>query len=117
MNCYRQQKPSRSTQITISRRGIDEAPKATSSIRGFVRITKRRARLLAKVYEIDPLMYPKCRSKMKIIAVIKESEKIRRILAHPRLMTEQHAILATRLVKIGRAPAFVFAKQIRVLLY
>ena len=48
------------------------------------------ARLLAKVYEIDPLVCPKCGSEMKVIAVIQETEEIRRILAH--------------LIKIGRSP-------------
>jgi len=48
------------------------------------------ARLLAKVYEVDPLVCPKCGSVMKVIAVIQEPEEIRRILGH--------------LVKIGRSP-------------
>ncbi len=47
-------------------------------------------RLLAKVYEIDPLVCPKCGSVMKIIAVIQDPVEIRDILAH--------------LVKTGRAP-------------
>jgi len=48
------------------------------------------ARLLAKVYEVDPLVCPKCGSEMKVIAIIQETEEIRRILGH--------------LVKIGRSP-------------
>ncbi len=48
------------------------------------------ARLLAKVYEIDPFVCPKCGSEMKVIAVIQETEEIRCILSH--------------LVKIGRSP-------------
>jgi len=40
------------------------------------------ARLLEKVYEVDPLVCPKCGSEMKVIAVIQEPEEIRRILAH-----------------------------------
>ncbi len=48
------------------------------------------ARLLAKVYEIDPMVCPKCGSQMKIIAVIQDPVEIRNILAH--------------LVKTGRAP-------------
>ena len=48
------------------------------------------ARLLSKVYEVDPLVCPKCGSEMKVIAVIQETKEIRRILAH--------------LVKIGRSP-------------
>ena len=48
------------------------------------------ARMLAKVYEIDPLVCPKCGSVMKIIAVVQDPVEIRDILAH--------------LVKTGRAP-------------
>jgi hypothetical protein len=50
----------------------------------------RSARLLAKVYEVEPLACAKSGSEMKVIAVIQETEEIRRILAH--------------LVKIGRSP-------------
>ena len=48
------------------------------------------ARLLAKVYEIDPLVCPKCGWEMRVIAVIQDPVEIREILAH--------------LVKTGRAP-------------
>ena len=48
------------------------------------------ARLLAKVYEVDPFVCPKCGSEMKVIAVIQEPDEIKRILRH--------------LVKIGRSP-------------
>jgi hypothetical protein len=49
------------------------------------------ARLLAKVYEVDPMVCPKCGADMKVIAVIEDPEELRRILRH--------------LVKIGRSPA------------
>ena len=48
------------------------------------------ARLLAKVYEVDPLLCPKCGCQMKIVAVIEDPVEIRRILSH--------------LLRIGRAP-------------
>ena len=48
------------------------------------------ARLLAKVYEVDPFVCPRCGSEMKVIAVIQDTEEIKKILAH--------------LVKVGRAP-------------
>ena len=48
------------------------------------------ARLLAKVYEVDPLVCPKCGWEMKVIAVIQDPVEIRDILSH--------------LVKTGRAP-------------
>jgi hypothetical protein len=51
---------------------------------------KAWARLLSKVYEIDPMVCPRCGSEMKVIAVIQEPTEIDRILKH--------------LVKQGRPP-------------
>ena len=48
------------------------------------------ARLLAKVYEVDPFVCLKCGSEMKVIAIIQEPNEFKRILRH--------------LVKIGRSP-------------
>lgn len=48
------------------------------------------ARLLAKVYEVDPMTCPKCGADMKVIAVIEDADEIKRILRH--------------LAKIGRSP-------------
>jgi hypothetical protein len=43
---------------------------------------KAWARLLSKVYEIDPMVCPKYGSKMKVIAIIQEPLEIERILRH-----------------------------------
>ncbi|MCG8479254.1 MAG: transposase [Spirochaetales bacterium] len=53
---------------------------------------RRRARalLLAKVYEVDPLVCPKYDAEMKVIAIIEDPDELKRILRH--------------LVKIGRPP-------------
>ncbi len=48
------------------------------------------AQLIAKVYEVDPLVCPKCGWDMKVVAVIEDPAEIRRILRH--------------LIKIGRSP-------------
>jgi len=48
------------------------------------------ARLIAKVYEIDPLLCPRCGSEMRLIAVITNSQEVGKILRH--------------LLKIGRSP-------------
>jgi len=47
------------------------------------------ARLLARVYEVDPLVCPECGSPMRVIAVIQDRDEIKHILRH--------------LIKIGRA--------------
>jgi hypothetical protein len=48
------------------------------------------ARLIAQVYEVDPLECPRCLSLMKVIAMITDPDEIRKILRHP--------------AKIGRSP-------------
>ncbi|MBA7711039.1 hypothetical protein ES703_119989 [subsurface metagenome] len=48
------------------------------------------ARLITRVYEVDPLKCSKCGSTMKIVAIITGSDEVRKILMH--------------LVKIGRSP-------------
>ena len=48
------------------------------------------ARLIAQVYEVDPLTCSRCGSPMRILAVITEPEEVRKILRH--------------LVKTGRSP-------------
>ena len=40
------------------------------------------AQLIAKVYEVDPLVCPKCGWDMKVVAVIEDPAEIRRILRH-----------------------------------
>ena len=43
---------------------------------------KNWARLIQKIYEVDPLRCPKCQSQMRIIAFIEDDEVIKKILKH-----------------------------------
>ena len=43
---------------------------------------KKWARLIQKIYEVDPLTCPKCQGKMKIISLIDDEEVIEKILKH-----------------------------------
>jgi hypothetical protein len=40
------------------------------------------ARLIQKVYEVGPLIYPKCQGEMRVISVIEHQEIIKKILQH-----------------------------------
>jgi hypothetical protein len=40
------------------------------------------ARLIQKIYEVDPLTCPKCSGKMKVISIIEDEEVIKKILKH-----------------------------------
>ena len=43
---------------------------------------KNWARLIQKIYEVDPLTCPKCSGEMKVISVIEDEEVIKKILKH-----------------------------------
>ena len=40
------------------------------------------ARLIQKIYEVDPLTCPKCQGRMRILAFIEDEEVIKKILKH-----------------------------------
>jgi hypothetical protein len=40
------------------------------------------ARLIQKVYEVDPLICPECGSEMKIVAIIQDRVEIQKIITH-----------------------------------
>jgi hypothetical protein len=48
------------------------------------------ARLIQKIYEIDPLICPKCQGEMKIIAIIDQYYLIKKILKHLGLWLRNH---------------------------
>jgi hypothetical protein len=43
---------------------------------------KNWARLIQKIYEVDPLTCPKCSGEMKVISVIEDEDVIKKILKH-----------------------------------
>ena len=43
---------------------------------------KNGARLIQKIYEIDPLTCPKCQGRMRIIAFIDDEDVIKKIFKH-----------------------------------
>jgi hypothetical protein len=47
------------------------------------------ARLIQKIYEVDPLTCPKCQGRMKIISFIEDEELIEKILKHLGLREEK----------------------------
>ena len=46
---------------------------------------KSWARLIQKIYEVDPLICPKCKGTMRVISFIENAQVIRDILKHLRL--------------------------------
>ena len=56
------------------------------------------ARLIAKIYEVDPLVCTKCGGEMKVVAVIMDSVELEKILKH--------------LVKTGKSPPGVLKKDL-----
>jgi len=62
------------------------------------RAQARRARLIRQVYEVDPLLCPRCGGTMKVIAVIERRAVIRQILAHLGLPTAAPSFRAHELL-------------------
>ena len=56
------------------------------------------ARLIAKVYEVDPLVCTKCGGEMKVVAVIMDPVEVEKILRH--------------LVKTGKSPPGVLKEDL-----
>jgi hypothetical protein len=55
------------------------------------RVRSTWARLIHKVYEIDPLECPRCKGPMRVIALIDDAAVIRKILSHLGLWAPQPA--------------------------
>ncbi len=62
---------------------VQDTPQPDSDGEPFARQRRRSwARLLKKIYEVNPLRCPHCGSEMQIIAWIEQPEVIRKILRH-----------------------------------
>jgi hypothetical protein len=62
---------------------------AATEDRAPLEIRRAWAYLVAKVYEVDPLVCPECGSRMKIIAYIQDADVIWKILNHLNLLPEE----------------------------
>lgn len=60
----------------------DDIPAVMNSELSSRAANKNWARLIQKIYEVDPLVCPKCRGEMKIIAFIDQQHIIKKILNH-----------------------------------
>jgi hypothetical protein len=60
----------------------DQVPALVESAVSSTAFRRNRARLIQKIYEIDPLLCRKCQGSMKIIAFIEDEALIKKILIH-----------------------------------
>ncbi|MBF0548691.1 MAG: transposase [Candidatus Riflebacteria bacterium] len=68
----------------------DKVPSISESLGGSGKAFRRNwARLIQKIYEIDPLVCPKCQGLMRVISFIEEKAVIEKILKHLGLWTVQ----------------------------
>ena len=74
----------------------DAAPPEVADAREARRVRSTWARLIHKVYEVDPLECPRCKGPMRVIALIEDMAVIRKILSHFGLWAPQ--------VEAGRGP-------------
>ena len=64
--------------------GVVSPAPAAESVSPTARRRSSWARLLKKVFEVDPLLCPRCRVGMKVVAWITDPEAIDTILSHRR---------------------------------
>ena len=60
----------------------DDVPALIDSDLSAKEFRRNWARLIQKVYEIDPLVCPKCQGEMRVISVIEDQAIIKKILQH-----------------------------------
>jgi hypothetical protein len=60
-------------------------------VREAARVRSTWARLIHKVYEVDPLECPRCKGPMRVIALIDDAAVIQKILGHLGLWAPQQA--------------------------
>jgi hypothetical protein len=60
----------------------DQVPAVVESAVSSTAFRRNRARLIQKIYQIDPLSCPKCQGAMKIISFIENDALIKKILHH-----------------------------------
>jgi hypothetical protein len=77
------------------RRRMDAGPAEIAprevDVREAARVRATWARLIHKVYEVDPLECPRCKGPMRVIALIDDAAVIRKILSHLGLWAPQQA--------------------------
>jgi hypothetical protein len=60
----------------------EEVPALVNTEQGRKKFRQNWARLIQKIYEVDPLICPKCNGEMRIIAFIEQPLIIKKILKH-----------------------------------
>jgi hypothetical protein len=63
----------------------DQVPALVELAMSSTAFRRNWARLIHKIYEMDPLLCPKCQGAMKVISFIEDDALIKKILAHLRL--------------------------------
>ena len=58
------------------------------------------ARLLRKIYEVDPFLCPKCNGHMRVVAIIQEPEDLLKIMA----WAKEKAVTQPELLSAGPGP-------------
>jgi hypothetical protein len=60
----------------------DQVPALVESAVSSAAFRRNWARLIQKIYQVDPLLCPKCQGPMKVISFIEDGQLIKKILVH-----------------------------------
>ena len=66
----------------LKQEGDDKVPSISESLGTGKAFRRNWARLIQKIYEVDPLVCPKCQGIMKVISFIEARDVIEKILKH-----------------------------------
>ena len=80
--------------LTDDQLPVDQEPQDRDAVAA--RARSSWARLIHKVYEVDPLKCAKCQGPMRVIALIEDAAVIRRILEHLGLWAPRHLAQSAR---------------------
>jgi hypothetical protein len=68
----------------------DQIPSIVPSQMSSTQFRRNWARLIQRIYEVDPLLCPKCQGAMRIISFIEDESLIQKILKHLGIQTRNH---------------------------
>lgn len=87
------------------RKAAGAAPAAEVEVHVSTPRSRSWARLMRRIFEVDPLLCPQCRVEMRIVSVIQEFAVVDRLLAHFRRIggNDPHEGTAQRGRRVGRA--------------
>lgn len=100
--------------------GIAEVPCILESLKNEMAFMKNWARLIKKIYEVDPIVYPKCQGLLRLISsiedpVIQSSESSSIAWASGSSSPDHHRKLMSHLLPISSRMMFINCQKMTII--